>query len=120
MAFGLFLGGIGLLGSLISYGYLIIFMIFMYSIADRFSYMQYVGIYTVGRGLLPALIPFTGVVTIIASTVFHFLIGLIFVKLFYSLTEYIERYMLVVAIGSILEFIISIVFSLLIMHFVFL
>ena len=91
--------------------YTIIFMAFMYYISDRVEYLPCVGIYAIGRGLIPCLFPFAGVISIIVNTVIRFIIGLLFVKLLVKLTYSLDDYRVIVAILSFTELVITYAFA---------
>lgn len=88
--------------------YLILFMAFMHYAVDRYDYLPCVGIYALGRGLLPALFPFAGVLNVVILTVAHFVIGFVFVKIFTALTVNLNDYRAIIAVGAVIEFVISI------------
>lgn len=99
---------------LIGIVYLFAFMAFMWYMSDRVNYLTCVSIYAVGRGVIPCLFPFVGILTIIVNFVVRFVIGLLFVKLLIKFTYSLDDYRVIVPILAIIEFIITLVLSMII------
>ena len=72
--------------------YLFLFMVFFKYAVERYDYLPCVGIYAVGRGLIPALLALNGPVYAVILTVIYLIIGFLFVKAFTIFTENIENY----------------------------
>lgn len=96
--------------------YLVLFMFVLYSTCNKYEYWPNVIIYTIGRGLIPALFSYSGFGNLIIFILLRFIIGLIIIKLMFKLNDYLQEgvWFLIASIlleGFISRFVISFIIA---------